>query len=353
MAGSLLLSAGPFTDSASQANEPKTCQMPDGLHEQATRIVEARDLPMDDSTSCALIGAKVKLPSGALMTVPRPGDTVTLSAMTAAGYEETPEIIAYTSAEGTLAVMEKYSDGRETIHGSRKLESKLKKKDIDENPFASTGTGIPTVVTNTKCAYNKININPKSWTDVAYIWKLTSSASYPLPGPLQVVEANLTQPSGVWENRGTDCNVSYPITKLDSIYGGTTSSIASVNSDQTCGLLPDHRNTVTFKPINDPGKLAYACTYADATRIYDADIAFDSSNRNWALNQNGSSLCSGDTYVLGGVAAHEFGHAYGMAHAGQYQETEQVMRPEIGTCQWSDYSLGAGDLASLYAHYHF
>ncbi|MDR6640629.1 matrixin family metalloprotease [Paenarthrobacter nitroguajacolicus] len=273
--------------------------------------------------------------------------------MTAAGYEEFPEVIAHTSAEGTLAVMERYSDGRERIHGSRKLESKLKKKDIDDNPFASIGTGVPTAVTNTKCAYNKVNIGPKSWTDVDYIWKMTSSASYPLPGPQQVVEANLTQPSAVWENRGTDCNVNYPIMKIETFYQGTTSSIASVNSDRTCGLLPDHRNTVTFKAINDPGTLAVTCAYADATRIYDADIAFDSSNRNWALNQNGSSLCSGTTYVLGGVAAHEFGHAYGMAHAGLHQETEQVMRPEMGTCMWSDYSLGAGDLASYYAHYHF
>jgi hypothetical protein len=272
--------------------------------------------------------------------------------MTAAGYGESAEIIAHTTQEGTVAVVERYADGREAFHGSRRLEAKLKKKDTD-SPFASFGTGVPTAVTSTKCSYNQININSKSWTNVDYHWALTVNPIYPLPGPQQVVVDNLTQPAVVWMHRGTTCNISYPATKHNVYYAGTTARSASVHSDGTCGLLPDHKNTVTFTGLTDPGKLAYACVYEDAFRIYDADIAFDSTNRNWALHQNGSTACSGDTYVLAGVAAHEFGHAYGLAHSGEHQETEQVMRPELGPCQMSDYSLGAGDLASYYAHYHY
>ena len=348
----LLLITGPLTPSISQASELRKCQPSAHLREQPAWLIEARTLPRDESNSCDLVGAKVQLPSGALVTVPLPGNTVTMSAMTASGYEEGPEIVAHTSVNGAIALLERYSNGKETFHGAKKLESKLKNR-VTANPFSSVVTGIPSAVTSTKCSYNKININTKSWTNVDYNWKLTATASYPLPGPQQVVVDNLTPASGVWMHRGTTCNLTYPMTKHSVYYGGTTTSIASVNSDKTCGLLPDSRNTVTFKAITDPGTLAYACTYADATRIYDADIAFDSTNRSWALHQNGVTPCSGSMYVLAGVAVHEFGHAYGMAHAGVEQETQQVMRPKMGPCQMSDYSLGGGDLASYYAHYHF
>ncbi|MGY5884381.1 matrixin family metalloprotease [Modestobacter lacusdianchii] len=52
-------------------------------------------------------------------------------------------------------------------------------------------------------------------------------------------------------------------------------------------------------------------------------------------------MCSGSTYDLRGVTAHEWGHAFGLDHTSP--SGGLVMKPSIGYCDTSLRSLGRGD----------
>lgn len=137
---------------------------------------------------------------------------------------------------------------------------------------------------------------------------------------------------------------------ISALYQGDTSLYANINSSGNCtSKFPDGQNTVSWGPFDStiPNRLAQTCWHANSSGdISEADIYFG-SNRN--LFDTLPSFCYGD-YDLQGVATHEWGHFFGLAHA---TDKGEVMYPTTGDCSTRNRSLGIGDWNGMAAIYQF
>lgn len=138
-----------------------------------------------------------------------------------------------------------------------------------------------------------------------------------------------------------DCGLP-PLTGIEQSYAGTT-------SDHVDCAGPDGRSTVGFGP-RPTGTLATSCWWwnrtADGVReVYEVDTRFQDDPGTFYYSE--PSRCSGRSYQLTGVAAHEFGHAFGLAHISEQRYPHQTMSTVAPTCSDAQASLGRGDWLGL------
>lgn len=72
-----------------------------------------------------------------------------------------------------------------------------------------------------------------------------------------------------------------------------------------------------------------------------SDMVFNTS-----YSWSNTATCSGSKYDLQGVATHEWGHVFGLAHDAT-AGSQQVMKPASSTCETAQRKLGAGDVAGI------
>jgi hypothetical protein len=99
-----------------------------------------------------------------------------------------------------------------------------------------------------------------------------------------------------------------------------------------------------FRNASSGSAIATTYWWSSGGRIIDADIVFWDGGFTFFT---GSSGCSNGFYIED-IAAHEFGHALGLGHSAS---TSATMYPSVSTCNMSNRSLDADDIAGVQALY--
>ena len=114
-------------------------------------------------------------------------------------------------------------------------------------------------------------------------------------------------------------------------------------STQTANTF-DSVNLIVFRNASSGSAIATTYWWSSGSRIVDADMVFwDGAFRFFS----GSTGCVGGFYIED-IAAHEFGHALGLGHSTSANAT---MYPSVSSCNMSNRTLDADDIAGVQALY--
>jgi hypothetical protein len=95
--------------------------------------------------------------------------------------------------------------------------------------------------------------------------------------------------------------------------------------------------------------IAMTCVYGITNHLaQEADIRINNATARWATDK---ASCTGSELLLEAGITHEFGHAYGLAHASTYRNPWLTMQPLIRACSQGPSSLGLGDMLGLEKKY--
>jgi hypothetical protein len=151
-----------------------------------------------------------------------------------------------------------------------------------------------------------------------------NSANLDLPGP--AADAAVRAGADTWLQQAG---------AFRFIYSGASSQTTNTN---------DQFNLVVFRNASNASAIATTYWWSIGSRIIDADIVFwDGTFRFFA----GTSGCSAGFYIED-IAAHEFGHALGLAHSALPAAT---MYPSASSCDSSVRLLDADDVAGVRSLY--
>lgn len=255
---------------------------------------------------CDLTGRKVRTPVGEL-TVPPPGHGVGAERVLAGG--------------GTVtAAVEHRPDG--TVVASA------------APPAAAAAGRWP----DTGCRGTAYELSGSKFT-TPYRWYFNAGG---LARPGQLRDAVIRGLEDVTQ-RQTDCGATTPLpAAVQPQYLGPTTVAPGITPDAGCGT--DGRNVVGFGPLGG-GWWAMSCWSWDAFGTVEADVLFAEDQRWWT--RPAISTCRGRIDVEG-LAAHEFGHVFGLLHVDDGAHPDQTMSTYLnGYCSKAERTLGTGDLAGL------
>lgn len=169
-------------------------------------------------------------------------------------------------------------------------------------------------------------------------WHLNAATT---PSDLQpnIAAQAIIDGAGNLARGANDCGLR-PLTGVTQDYQGTTSRRVNCQG-------PDGQSTVDFGARPEE-TLATACwwyTAEGATKsVFEADIRFQDNPDTFYTIQ---PLRCRERYALTGIATHEFGHAFGLAHVSEERFPHQSMSPAAPSCSYDQMTLGRGDWLGL------
>lgn len=281
------------------------------------------------SGECSYPDGEVQLDDGRRFPIPDPDYSVTLSALTVEGAPEQPEVTVARAANGDLAV-----EIGDEVKGSAKAMDYLER--VAGHAPASESNMV-LAAASTKCSNTNYKTYPFTWNG-SYGWKYN----------------NANQASGAWDGIFKEAALKWNgvvstcgttrSNNSTSAYQGATTGTPQVNANITCGSY-DGQSTIGWGKMSTANyTLAATCTWRVGTVPFDSDQKY-----NTAYPWNTASACSGSKFDLRGVAAHEFGHSYGLDHA--TQASQQTMKPESPYCDTEQRALGLGDATGIKSLY--
>ena len=167
--------------------------------------------------------------------------------------------------------------------------------------------------------------------------------------------ADLKHAAAVISNTASTCD-SRDLNPASQTYMGDRALSGGVNSDNTCDAYSDTDfiSNVGFGAINYGNTIAATCRWyaSTATTLYgesarkllEADVRFD-TGVSWK-NTTNAGTCT-NQFSIDGVATHEFGHVWGLGHVSEEAHGHLTMSTMSDYCEFSQSSLGYGDLSGL------
>lgn len=276
--------------------------------------------------ACSSFVEVVDVTPGRSFTVPDEGTAVTFSAVTAEGSPSVDDVTIARSDDGQVAV-EVGEDGE----ASHQIYGTTSVLDDYATPDTSEILTVTPQATAPKCDSYEYSVNAYRWTGTLQ-WRYKT--------PSFGGQASVSAGFQAMANGTGACGANKPNSAAAS-YLGTTTTASSVGSNNICGS-GDYTNVVDSGSLPS-GTLAATCTYKTPNQIFAADIKI-STNYSWYTGASDTG-CSGSKYDLQGIVTHEAGHAFGLNHVSQ--ASNQVMKPNSGTCEAGQRKLGNGDLAGM------
>lgn len=126
-------------------------------------------------------------------------------------------------------------------------------------------------------------------------------------------------------------------------YQGTTSAAPDIEGTQC--KARDGKSVVGWGAGLPGNILAVTCTWRVGGQAVESDARYN-RNKAWFAGNDVPGGCSG-RFSIRAVAAHEFGHSFGLGHSG----CRQTMAPAIPPCESHRRRLGRGDVRGLRTRY--
>jgi len=300
------------TNPASAIASPSSCTVPTGTLSPA-------DLPAGTSAvGCSLVGRVVRK-NGLGVTVPAPGETVSISRTLASG--EGLEFELAVSPDGVITFP--LEDGT----------SDVTTVEAAADPAACSDGKYSTADRKEYGTYN--------WYigDGAMPAGLTQSAAAHY---FEDAVNNIT-------DSYNDCGLTDTVSAKES-YQGTTTYEADINSSGDC-TSRDHKST--WDAGNLPSNtVAETCAFTKSmpgvkNDLLEADVRYNTSD--YRFTNNPASSCS-DLYDVRSVGTHEAGHVFGLKDLGS-GHAGLTMYKDSFTCSTAARTLGRGDVLGLRSIY--
>lgn len=192
--------------------------------------------------------------------------------------------------------------------------------------------------------------NLYSWRMPRLAWRLNAKGApkslLDADGGTTGIAAALTRAQVNVTAAHNDCGRKDHVSAKGSFLGYTRNT-ANVSVGRGCSK-GDHKSVISFGDL-PRYSVAMTCVYQQRKHVArEADIRINNVDALWALRGPG---CGGRHLLLEAAITHEFGHAYGLAHASSYAHPTLTMQPIIPFCSLAPTTLGAGDLKGLEAKY--
>lgn len=285
--------------------------------------MDVEELRASGDAACDLTGTLAAFPDGRSMTIPDPGVQVVASAATIEGSAPVPDIVLENFESSGVVALE--------VNPDRGPDEAV----TAWGPDALVQEATEDLVTHTGTTSSGYTCTDGLWSQSGSTRSKTYSWSY----NATVSPANLlpgVQRGGtVLTATVNNCGFVSARVGLKSPYAGTTSAGANINGNGTCAAS-DGKNTQNFGALPS-NILGVACRWSGSAN--EADIAYNSTKW-WHAGQG---ACPASHYRLNAIAAHEFGHVFGLGHA---PNTQNVMRTSFSTCA-PDARVGFGDFSGL------
>ncbi|WP_186808222.1 matrixin family metalloprotease [Agrococcus baldri] len=315
-AATMLLAAAPLAATA-EPDDP-ACPTP------VAGVLEAADAEGINVLDCGFEDLRIDV-DGSVSVVPEPGVTVTMEAAAGPGTDQPVGYSIAVDADGIVAVTE--GDLAPTVETS-----------------SQEGSGDTPAASYDRCGQGGTWVNGWKWQPTRGF--TLNVRDWGLPSGVSLTAWNDIVDKAQWTiDRGiTSCSFSNGFV-LDIALVLGSDRTEQVGPDMGCGER-DGYSSIGFGPI-DGGIVGATCTWRSSTRLLEADIRMDNSNRRWSAS---SASCS-QAMDLRTVATHELGHAVGLSHQGEYGHGDLTMSPTMRNCEVIQRQLGYGDLVSLRHHY--
>jgi hypothetical protein len=209
-------------------------------------------------------------------------------------------------------------------------------------PDVGLGAAVdPDTACPSKCGHTVFHLLGFSW-DEKLRWRYRDAHRPSSIGKAAAIDALRYGAATITTSRNA-CNLSDSVSASHE-YLGQTSTAPNViaNAGGTgCGAS-DGKNVVGWGGSMPSGILGVTCTWRVGGTAVEADQKYAANGTKWFAGNSAPSGCSGK-FSLRAVAAHEFGHAFGLDHS----SCAQTMAPSVAPCEVHRRRLGKSDVRGL------
>jgi len=195
----------------------------------------------------------------------------------------------------------------------------------------------------------------RAFATSGFRWKTTYEWSFrvgstPETNSRSAVEQRLKEAAANVSSSRNDCGLADKVTATQKYLGKTTRStnVVGKTTGYSCGKRDGH-NVVGFGVL-PKGILGVACTWFSGDGAVESDVKINDRGYRWFAGNTPPKGCS-NRFSVEGVATHEMGHVFGLAHVSEAAHGNLTMSTRARPCTASDTTLGLGDVLGLRKKY--